>query len=372
MAANKETIRHGNATIRPAPNGRGFDCCMWDGNKQRRARLPSLPAAKIWCEAQDDATDRVLTASDLSDAARALSLLPEGVTLTELVDFYLARRPATNETLSQAGLVYLTECRSHITRGTFDGYRSSINRLIRSTKDKKLADILKPDIEAILTQTSPYAWNNHLNHLSTFFEWCIRTKRVGENPTKDIRKARVAEPPKKIYTVEEAERLLLTAAENDPALIPYIAIGLFAGLRPYEIFKLDPTTDIKSEYILLSAKNTKTREARTVKIHDNLHAWLKAYPPGDSLYSGLPMTGISIRLRKLAALSNTPKSHDIMRHSYASYSYELTKNAAAVAAEMGHRGTSVFFRHYRGLVHPGDGKLYFSIVPHFNNELTTN
>jgi len=43
--------------------------------------------------------------------------------------------------------------------------------------------------------------------------------------------------------------------------------------------------------------------------------------------------------------------------------YELTKNAAAVAADMGHHGTDIFFKHYRALAHPGDGEKWFAINP---------
>jgi hypothetical protein len=49
-----------------------------------------------------------------------------------------------------------------------------------------------------------------------------------------------------------------------------------------------------------------------------------------------------------------------MRHSYA---YDLTRDAPLVASEMGHHGTDIFFRHYRGLVTPGDGAKFFGILP---------
>jgi hypothetical protein len=52
-----------------------------------------------------------------------------------------------------------------------------------------------------------------------------------------------------------------------------------------------------------------------------------------------------------------------MRHSFATYAYEMTKNAAHVAAEMGHQGTDVFFRHYRAMARPGDGTEFFKIEP---------
>lgn len=41
----------------------------------------------------------------------------------------------------------------------------------------------------------------------------------------------------------------------------------------------------------------------------------------------------------------------------------LNGHAVAVASEMGHGGTSVFFKHYRALAKPGDGKKWFAIEP---------
>lgn len=107
------------------------------------------------------------------------------------------------------------------------------------------------------------------------------------------------------------------------------------------------------------AKRSKPSRARTVSIHPNLRAWLDAVPPSSPLVS----RALYKRIHTLRTGLGLPWPHDVLRHSYATYAYELTKNASLVAAEMGHRGTDVFFRHYRALANPGDGARFFGIVP---------
>ncbi len=55
-------------------------------------------------------------------------------------------------------------------------------------------------------------------------------------------------------------------------------------------------------------------------------------------------------------------SHDIMRHSAASYMLAQTQNAAKVAAHLGH-SEQVLFSNYRELVAPAQAKRFFSLRP---------
>ena len=41
-----------------------------------------------------------------------------------------------------------------------------------------------------------------------------------------------------IFTVEEVERLMILAYQEAPSLIPYLALGIFTGVRPEEIRRL--------------------------------------------------------------------------------------------------------------------------------------
>ena len=110
---------------------------------------------------------------------------------------------------------------------------------------------------------------------------------------------------------------------------------------------------------MLDASITKTADSRTVRIRPNLEKWLAAYP----VEKYPPCRATPTRIKALHKRAGVPWPHDCLRHSFATYAYEQAHDAAAVAAELGHAGTSVFFKHYRALASPGDGERFFSIVP---------
>ena len=57
-------------------------------------------------------------------------------------------------------------------------------------------------------------------------------------------------------------------------MIPYLAIGLFAGVRPLEIQRLQQQ-DFTDQYIEITAANAKTRKRRLVSLSNNLKLWLR-------------------------------------------------------------------------------------------------
>ena len=171
-------------------------------------------------------------------------------------------------------------------------------------------------------------------------------------------------------TLAQTRALLDHAQTHAPRFLPYLPLCLFAGLRPAECLRLRPP-DIGPEYILLTEAHTKTAQARTVAIRTNLRAWLTAYPlPDTGPTHGLSEPRFKRLLAAAAREAGIPWAQDILRHSFASYAYETSRDASATAYEMGHQGTAIFFRHYRGLVPPGSGQTFFAIFP-FANEMPT-
>ena len=130
---------------------------------------------------------------------------------------------------------------------------------------------------------------------------------------------------------------------------------MFAGLRPAEAMRVRPSC-VRNGYVVLGPDITKTGDARNVAVRPNLAAWLSKFP--------VPAKGFSARAVKRAkAAAPVAVPQDGLRHSFGTYAYERSKDAAATAAEMGHQGTDVFFRHYRALCAPGDGAKWFAIRP---------
>ena len=135
--------------------------------------------------------------------------------------------------------------------------------------------------------------------------------------------------------------------------MPYLAIGLFAGVRPAEILRLKKSS-IKRGYIEITAASSKTRKRRLITISPNLKKWIEFdgdYPPLNKRR----------RLAKLLKLAKLEWKPDIMRHSYASYHLAQFESADKTALEMGHRDTQMLFRHYRELVTKEEARRYWEI-----------
>lgn len=361
-------IRYGLGTINPAPGGR-FDCFLLVDGKRYRARKDSLEAARIWIDTQEDASNAArppLSKIQIADATHAVSILPPGYTLTDAARALAeAQGPdQANGITMDAALDRFLAARSVSARPvTLRAYRGAVERLERVTGSIQVQSVTPGHVEAFLAGKTPGTRNTALRQLAAFFHWCQAEDLIKTAPTDRTAKARPPEPPRGVLTPAEARSLMNAAVKLAPALVPYLALGLFAGIRPGELERLPPGK-IGREFIMLDGAMTKGANARSIRIRPNLRAWLKAYspPPGRPV---APFNGKNRRsaMKRVIVEAGIVWKHDCMRHSYATYAYELTHDAALVASEMGHQGTGIFFRHYRALCGPGDGKRFFAIAP---------
>jgi integrase len=189
-----------------------------------------------------------------------------------------------------------------------------------------------------------------------------------ENPVSRITKPRVEETPVEIYTVDEAAILLFTATQFDRKLVPYIAIGLFAGLRSSELETLEwDEIQLAKRVIEVKASKSKTSRHRRVTISDNLFAWLE---PHDQMNGPLVLRGWRDRLQKLAKHLDSEHKwpRNGLRHSFASYHLAFYEDAAKTALQMGHETTKMLFQHYRELVSKEEAARFWNLMPQKENK----
>ena len=359
--SRQRSTRYGHGTISRAPNGRGFDASVYVSGTRRRARLPTLGEAKAWLDAQDPGDTITLTAAQLRDAKTALALLPEGTTLTQAAQ--ALAKIATYEDRPIAPLVqaFLADRAHAVRQTTLAFYRSQLARANRAVGDT--LDAYTPDALRTLCDTlTPTQRNKVIRALSAFFSWAIKQDLANVNPAAKLPLARVERARPSVLTVDQTRSLLQTARDTQPTLIPYLALGLFAGLRPDEAKRLTQA-DIGPDFITLTERHTKTAQARTVPIRPNLRAILAAHPihpKGVAL--GHSIDRFNKLLTRLIKASAIPWANDIIRHSFASYAYDQSHDAADTAYQMGHKGTDIFFRHYRGLVPPDSSSAFFALT----------
>jgi integrase len=151
-----------------------------------------------------------------------------------------------------------------------------------------------------------------------------------------------------------------------PEILPYIAIGLFAGLRRAEIERLDwSEIDFESGHIEVTAEKSKSKIAnRFITMQPNLREWLLPFRKLKG--SVAPQDRFEFRrlfeqVRKDAGIDEWPDN--ALRHSFASYHVAHFKDAKGLALEMGHTDSGMLFNHYRALVRPNEAERYWNIRP---------
>lgn len=215
--------------------------------------------------------------------------------------------------------------------------------------------------------------NNYLGDLRALFAWALTAGHVAFDPCKDVGKWREAEGEIGTLTMPEIEQLLMAVVKR-PDLAGYVIIGLFGGLRPAELERMDwMTVNALERTVIVLGATAKTRRRRVVDLSTNAEAWLHAaYPEGVPLRGRLCTAGFDERwIRFRASLGyNTkgrgkgrPWPHNALRHTYASMHYAWHQNEAILQAQMGHQSATMLHRHYRALKTRAAAEKFWGLRP---------
>lgn len=201
------------------------------------------------------------------------------------------------------------------------------------------------------------------------FNFAVAQGYMDEPPTERAKKIKQEIPDEiSVLSPAEVQEVMRRALQMEPRLVPYLAIGIFAGLRPEnELGRLDwDKINLKSRTITVTGKNAKTKKKRAVPISDNLAAWLEAVPEaertGQIYYYRRALRRVlgqdqATKAEKRAELEaqaahegrklsgptpdETPApevlrwGQDIMRHTFGSYRQSVIKNINQLCEEMG-------------------------------------
>ena len=301
----------------------------------------------------------------------AEKLHPFGVTIRDAVNFYLPHLQASNRTCTAAKLVdelLKVKEADGASKRYLDDLRSRLTRFSDSFDGKPVAEMTAPQIDEWLRslsnketgkRLSPVTRNNFRRVLVTAFNFALGRSYCVGNPAFQSARAKEIASPVGILTVDQTARLLESAA---PELVPYIAIGAFAGLRRAELERLDwQEIDLGSGLIEVTASKAKSARRRFVKIQPNLARWLQ---PNAQLSGNVTPPGYWQLLdaaRDAAGIEQWPQN--ALRHGFASYHLARFNNAALLALELGHTNSNLVFQHYRQLVKPKQAERYWKITP---------
>ena len=210
------------------------------------------------------------------------------------------------------------------------------------------------------TQPSRAARRRAVNAL---FAFAVRRGYLSENPVARVEKIASRSPDSvAVLSPGEVEAVLRAAQKLEPRMVPFFAIGIFAGLRPQnELRRLD-WSNVNLEpggKIKVVRSTSKTDRTRYVPIADNLRTWLRAVPAAERTgaipYSrravrrvlkaarvdakGRPV-GFGVEAGKIvykeAAKPRAVRwSHDVMRHTFCTFRQALIQNIHQLCEEAG-------------------------------------
>jgi integrase len=309
-------------------------------------------------------------ALSISDALRveaiecAELLQPFGATLRDAARFYAAHLKVTTGSRKVKEVVTdLLAARSAdgLSPRYLKDLRWRLGRFTLSFGDEMIAAISAARIDQWLRGLGMAAAtrNTFRVRVAALFAFAKRRGYVKENPVADVERAKERETEIEILSVSQVARLLESASSD---MLPFWAIGAFAGLRPAEIERLTwGEIDFDQGVIEVKASKSKTASRRLVTIQPNLRKWLAPYRTRSGQVCPLNLQRKFFVDRERAGLrSEWP--HNALRHSFGSYHLARFNDAARLALEMGN-SPAIIFRHYRQLVRPKDAERYWKIAP---------
>jgi len=156
-------------------------------------------------------------------------------------------------------------------------YRQRLGRFAKAHGADDIHSITVQTLEKWLNQNKMHGLNraNYQRNLKILFNYAIKRGYCKTNPALALERVPTKEVEPVIMPIEQVYKLLEAATAKAPAMIPYLTLGLFAGIRPDEIKALDwRNVNFDRQEIKVTAGSAKTRSARYVKMTANLIEWL--------------------------------------------------------------------------------------------------
>jgi integrase len=291
-------------------------------------------------------------------------LQPFGATLRDAAKFYAAHLKAITGSRKVSEVVA-----DLLAARTADGMsarylgdlRVRLGRFVRSFGEEMIAGISASRIDEWLRGlgVGSVTRNTFRRRLAVLFSFAKRRGYVTDNPVADVERAKERETEVEILSVAQVARLLECASTD---MLPFWAIGAFAGLRRAELERLDwREVDFDAGVIEVKASKSKTATRRLVTIQPNLREWLAPYRTQVGRVCPLALQRKINENRDHAKLrADWPQN--ALRHSFGSYHLARFNDAAKLALEMGNSPATIF-RHYRQLVKPEQAEAYWNIAP---------
>ena len=256
--------------------------------------------------------------------------------------------------------------------------RNRVGNFVKGVGNKRVIDVMPEHVESYLAQreVTPETKDGDRRAISSFFSWCLKGKRHWclNNPCYAVEvegASRDHDREPVVLPVGDCEKLMRAAeAFAGGKLVPYLALCLFGGLRPYEAARLSwEQVNLADGEIRLKGPQTKTGKGRVVEVSDTLKAWLTRYQDQEVIYGRAFDEGLQQVRASVGYGAPTPEHPhlkpwvpDVLRHTAISHYFRLTGSYGRSAEQFGN-SESIIKDHYQGRVSSADTKRFYAILP---------
>jgi len=332
-----------------------------------------------------------LTGEQIKEAEVAFSQMGNRP-LMAAVRFYLKnyRDPVNKITVRAAFEKFIAEKEQNNLRAdSIRNLRMRVGFLSTACKDKLVSDILPDHLKDIIFKSGRGAvtTDNVRRALSSFFTWATEHRFCATNPMAAIKPIKTERDEPETLPVAQARRLLEKAAAfKDGVVLPYVALAMFAAIRPTELARITwDNIDLEAGTITIGAQIAKMRQRRIVDMvrlaHTDSEGKKRELPPNLILWlmphalRKTPIMGANWRKDfdavKTAAGWGTKTdeqpnlklwTQDIMRHTAISNHLAYFQHEGKTAAWAGN-SPDIIQRHYKGLVKQTEAVEFWGIAP---------
>lgn len=223
-----------------------------------------------------------ISPSIAESAVAALAVLePYGIGLLEAATFYRAARmaEAASKPTTAAVKLWLVDMDAKLRGRTLTNYKQTAKRF-EALGEKPLAAVTREELQNIVAPPGMPATTSagHYRVGMAFWNWSARRGWCDAGAFDKLEKPAKGQRKKIEFFQPEAAAALLAAAEaHYPQAVGMFAVGLFAGVRPVELTRLDPDL-VTTDGIDVGADESKGISRRHITPCETLAAWLARYP----------------------------------------------------------------------------------------------
>ncbi|MBL9210906.1 MAG: site-specific integrase [Opitutaceae bacterium] len=343
---------------------------------EAHAERQALEISKLQAEAGVRPAATRLSDGQLREAEAGFHRLEgRARSLTFYLDFALAnyRDPVRDVSLAEASKEYLAlreadHKQGNLSHRQFTSFRCELRAMNVVFRGKTVAELTATALADFFKRgnASKKTYNNRRGLISAFLKYGLLKDWVAENVITKVpyfRGVGHRRGSALTLTAKQCAEIMVWAEENhNGALVPFIALCLFAGIRPDlyegEISKLE-AKDIRLDtgVILVEPHVSKVRMKRSVAIQPNLAAWFRAYPLDEFPIMPCGFRRLRLKFRKQFGLS-----HDILRHTFISMFVGKFRSMGEAALQAGN-SESIIRKHYLDLKSTAEAEQFFGILP---------